>query len=151
MTRIAAAIVLAFVFAGFASPAAAQRSRAVPEIGMLLKASVAEHVLVVTAFRNGLRDRGYVEGRDITIVYAAAEGRADRLPAAVGRGARRPPAPHDPCGRPQSSLPMAAQVAKANDGTMGTRERMKDFRPTSRVRMWTRRQNHYQPPPITRR
>src|SRR6476469_9501553 len=35
----------------------------------------------VSAFVQGLRDLGYVEGRDIEIVYRWAEGREERLPA----------------------------------------------------------------------
>ena len=33
------------------------------------------------AFRRGLRDLGYVEGRDIVIEYRDAEGKSERLPA----------------------------------------------------------------------
>jgi putative ABC transport system substrate-binding protein len=37
-------------------------------------------VPVLAAFRQGLRDHGYVEGQNIVIEYRAAEGRAERLP-----------------------------------------------------------------------
>jgi putative tryptophan/tyrosine transport system substrate-binding protein len=37
----------------------------------------------IEAFRHGLRDLGYVEGRNIAIEYRFAEGQADRLPALV--------------------------------------------------------------------
>jgi len=35
------------------------------------------------AFREGLRDLGYVEGRNLHIEYRSAEGHEDRLPALV--------------------------------------------------------------------
>lgn len=37
----------------------------------------------VSAFRNGLRDAGYVEGRDVVLEYRSAEGDYSRLPAVV--------------------------------------------------------------------
>ena len=42
------------------------------------------------AFRQGLRDLGYVEGRNITLEYRFAEGQADRLPALVAEMVRLP-------------------------------------------------------------
>lgn len=61
-------------------PAADQTAREIPVIGMLLKATVADHVRIDTAFRRGLRERGYEVGHNFRITYAAADGRAERLP-----------------------------------------------------------------------
>ena len=60
--------------------AEAQQAAKVPRIGYLagnLAVSPHQH----EAFRQGLRDLGYVEGRNVVIEYRSAEGRFERLPA----------------------------------------------------------------------
>jgi putative ABC transport system substrate-binding protein len=44
----------------------------------------------IEAFRQELRDLGYVEGHNITLAYRFAEGQADRLPALVAEMVRLP-------------------------------------------------------------
>jgi putative ABC transport system substrate-binding protein len=44
----------------------------------------------VTAFREGLKEAGFVEGQDIAIEYRSADDHADRLPALVAELLRRP-------------------------------------------------------------
>jgi putative ABC transport system substrate-binding protein len=56
----------------------AQPARKVPHIGVLQPAAPPEPL--VEAFREGLRDLGYVEGRDIVLEFRWAEGRLDRFP-----------------------------------------------------------------------
>jgi ABC-type uncharacterized transport system substrate-binding protein len=60
--------------------ASAQQPAKVPRIGYLSPASANAHVLRVEAFRAGLADLGYLEGRNIVIEYRCAEGRYERLP-----------------------------------------------------------------------
>jgi putative ABC transport system substrate-binding protein len=71
------AIPLAVVTAPLA--AEAQQAAKIARIGYLAPALAAGPVL--EAFRQGLRDLGYVEGRNLVIEYRAAEGKFERLPA----------------------------------------------------------------------
>ncbi len=60
----------------------AQPSEKVHRIGMLLSnASAFWAQPLVEAFRQGLRDLGYVEGQNLVIEYRSAEGHSERLPA----------------------------------------------------------------------
>jgi putative ABC transport system substrate-binding protein len=56
---------------------------ALPVVGLLHSGSAEQSARFVAAFRQGLSEAGYVEGRTVTIVYHYAEGRYDRLPALV--------------------------------------------------------------------
>ena len=58
----------------------AQQS-AVPVVGYLDLGSARSTVPLVAAFRKGLDETGYVEGRNVAIEYRWAEGQYDRLPA----------------------------------------------------------------------
>jgi putative tryptophan/tyrosine transport system substrate-binding protein len=58
----------------------AQQPKKVPRIGFLSLAPAGPRQ-THEAFRQGLRDLGYVEGRTIVVEYRAAADRADRLPA----------------------------------------------------------------------
>jgi ABC-type uncharacterized transport system substrate-binding protein len=58
----------------------AQPAGKVWRIGYLGAATASAHAGYVEAFRLGLRDHGYVEGRNLVIEYRWAEGKYDRLP-----------------------------------------------------------------------
>ena len=68
-----------------AAPLAAdgQQPTRVPRIGLLSSFSPSDTVRWHEAFRQGLRDLGWVEGKNISIEYRYAEGRNDRLPDLV--------------------------------------------------------------------
>jgi putative ABC transport system substrate-binding protein len=61
--------------------ATAQQPTQVPRIGHLAAASLSAVAARTEAFRQGLRELGYVEGRNIVIEYRSAEGKLDRIPA----------------------------------------------------------------------
>jgi hypothetical protein len=53
----------------------------VPVVGFLSSRSPGESAGVVAAFRQGLRETGFVEGRNLAIAFRWADGRYDSLPA----------------------------------------------------------------------
>ena len=62
-------------------PVEAQQPKKVPRIGYLSGTSYSVNSARVEAFRQGLRELGYVEGKSIVIEWRYAEGKIDRLPA----------------------------------------------------------------------
>ena len=57
-----------------------QQPAKIPRIGLLSPYSLSDTALWHEAFRQGLRDLGWVEGKNISIEYRYAEGKSDRLP-----------------------------------------------------------------------
>jgi len=77
----ALSILIAIVVLAFGLIAEAQQPKKVPRIGYLSGSppfSIAEQN---EAFRQGLRELGYMEGKNIVIEWRSAEGKPDRLPA----------------------------------------------------------------------
>ena len=66
-----------------ALPAQAQQPAKIPRIGYLGATSLTANAARIEAFRQGLRELGYVEGKNIAIELRSAEGEQDRLPALV--------------------------------------------------------------------
>jgi putative ABC transport system substrate-binding protein len=62
-------------------PLATYAQQPLPVIGYLSSRSLDDSVNLVAAFRKGLGETGYVEGKNIAIEYRWAEGQYDRLPA----------------------------------------------------------------------
>ena len=71
-------IALALVVVG--EIAEAQQTAKVPRIGFLVTGSSSSDSIRIEAFRQGLHELGYVEGKNITIEYRFADGRLERLP-----------------------------------------------------------------------
>ena len=63
------------------SSAAAQQPKKVPRIGFLVPASLSSVSARTEAFRQKLRDLGYIEGQNVAIEWRSAEGKFDALPA----------------------------------------------------------------------
>ncbi len=71
---------------GFAAEA---QQPGLPVVGFVTARSAAASEGVVAAFRKGLRETGYVEGRNVTVEYHWLDGQFDRLPALMADLVRR--------------------------------------------------------------
>jgi ABC-type uncharacterized transport system substrate-binding protein len=80
MKRITVLTLCTMLFALCVS-AGAQPAKKVPRIGFLSAVSPSTISARVEAFREGLRELGYVEGKNIFIEWRFAEGKSDRLPS----------------------------------------------------------------------
>jgi len=81
MTKKVYRIALCTMLFALSLSAEAQQPTKIPRIGYLLGVSLSASSTRTEAFRQGLRDFGYVEGKNIIIEWRSAEGKFDRLPA----------------------------------------------------------------------
>ena len=93
-----------------ASPLAAraQQQPAMPVVAYLSSRSAESDVSMVVAFRRGLNETGYVEGRNLAIEYRFADGQYARLPALATDLIRRQVAVIVYAGAPSPSNPDSA-------------------------------------------
>jgi len=83
------AFLCGLTLATLSTPLAAEGQQAgkVPRVGYLSGGSPSASVHTREAFREGLRDLGWIEGQNILVEERWAEGKYDRLPGlAAGRG-----------------------------------------------------------------
>src|SRR5262247_2963707 len=71
---------VAILLIGVVQTVGAQQPKKIPRIGLLFTNFPSTNVAREEAFRQGLRDLGYVEGKNIFIEYRYAEGKQDRFP-----------------------------------------------------------------------
>ena len=97
--------------AAAAWPLAARAQQAgVPLVGLLSSTQIDDRQ--IAAIRQGLKDAGYIEGRNVAIKYRSGDGRFDRLPAMAAELAADAPAAII------ALAPAAALAAKAATATI---------------------------------
>jgi putative ABC transport system substrate-binding protein len=70
---------ITLIGAASAWPLVAKPQQALPVIGFLNGASPEGYAPYVAAFRDGLKESGYIEGNNVTIEFHWAEGHYERL------------------------------------------------------------------------
>jgi putative ABC transport system substrate-binding protein len=71
--------------------ARAQQPKQTFRIGIMQSGSPVSNASRIAAFRDGLRERGYVEGQNIAIDYRYAEGKMDQFPVLAAELVRLKP------------------------------------------------------------
>ena len=80
MKKIITVLTLCATLLALCFPVEAQQPTKIPRIGFLSTAALSALSSRLEAFRQGLKDLGYVEGKNIIIEYRSAEGKLERLP-----------------------------------------------------------------------
>src|SRR6185295_2309283 len=61
------------------APSAARAQQTMPVIGAVFTASIEAYTDRLRAFRQGLKESGYVEGENVAVLYRWTEGQNDRM------------------------------------------------------------------------
>jgi ABC-type uncharacterized transport system substrate-binding protein len=81
MSKLIARVALSFVLFTLSASVQAQQPTNIPRVAYLGATSLTANAARVEAFRQGLRELGYVEGKNIVLELRSAEGEQGRLPA----------------------------------------------------------------------
>jgi putative ABC transport system substrate-binding protein len=73
-----------------AAPVVRAQQQTMPVIGFVRSSSLKGVETMVAAFRQGLKETGYVEGQNVVIEFRSAEDHYERLPAIIAELIRRP-------------------------------------------------------------
>src|SRR5262245_24390382 len=87
MTRLALALLC---LALLATPLAAGAQPAMPVVGFARTSSIEAVPHMVAAFRQGLKDTGYVEGQNVAIEFRSADDHYEKLPVIIAELIRQP-------------------------------------------------------------
>jgi putative tryptophan/tyrosine transport system substrate-binding protein len=88
MSKRPIGIALSAILFAFCRPVEAQQPTKIPQIGYLEGGLLSAHTSRMEAFRQGLRELGYEEGKNIVIEYRTAAGKRERIPELVAELAR---------------------------------------------------------------
>jgi putative ABC transport system substrate-binding protein len=80
MSKKVICVALGAMLLAFSFPAHAQQPTKVPRLGYISSGDPASESTRAEAIRLALRERGYIEGQNITFEYRYAEGKRDRFP-----------------------------------------------------------------------
>jgi ABC-type uncharacterized transport system substrate-binding protein len=86
----AVAMIAWLLAAMLTAPLAAEAQSRIPSIGVLMPGPIAQRLHMLEALRQGLREQGYVEGQNSTLVVRSADGVMERLPALAEELVRHP-------------------------------------------------------------
>src|SRR5215467_13392551 len=100
--------IIAIAMMAWPLPSAAQQ---LPVVGILDSASPENRTEEFSAFRNGLKEAGYVEGQNVAIDYRTAENHYDRLPGLAAELIGRKVSVMVTAGGPVSALTAKAATA----------------------------------------